>query len=234
MSSPSSSSSSTTTNIMLAIYEKKTTTTDLYRPLRNYITFNYSEHEAQTLDDDLQTLNQMRTTIERSSPIDSLTSRRDLLQNYFKTLTLVESRFPISNNKEDINTVTFTWYDAFKSKQKAVQQNVHLEKAAVLFNLGAVYSQIGLGFDRMSVEGRREAVKAFVAAAGAFAFLKESEAGKASGGDLKTTVDVSVECAGMLERLMLAQAQECVFENSIAKGSSSGVCSKIARQVGAA
>ncbi|PWA91962.1 BRO1 domain, ALIX V-shaped domain protein [Artemisia annua] len=36
----------------------------------------------------------------------------------------------------------------------------------------------------------------------------------------------------MLERLMLAQAQECVFENTIAKGSSHSVCSKISRQVG--
>ncbi|XP_059655431.1 uncharacterized protein LOC132302551 isoform X2 [Cornus florida] len=47
-----------------------------------------------------------------------------------------------------------------------------------------------------------------------------------------TTVDVSVECAGMLERLMLAQAQECVFENTIAKGSTPGLCAKIYRQVG--
>uniref|UniRef100_A0A5B7AL84 Putative ALG-2 interacting protein X-like n=1 Tax=Davidia involucrata TaxID=16924 RepID=A0A5B7AL84_DAVIN len=46
------------------------------------------------------------------------------------------------------------------------------------------------------------------------------------------TVDVSVESAGMLERLMLAQAQECVFENTIAKGSTPGVCAKISRQVG--
>ncbi|KAI7990973.1 Vacuolar-sorting protein BRO1 [Camellia lanceoleosa] len=35
----------------------------------------------------------------------------------------------------------------------------------------------------------------------------------------------------MLGRLMLAQAQECVFENSIANGSAPGVCAKISRQV---
>lgn len=53
---------------------------------------------------------------------------------------------------------------------------------------------------------------------------------KASIGN-STTVDLSVECAGMLEKLMLAQAQECVFENTIAKGSTPGVCAKISRQV---
>lgn len=73
-------------------------------------------------------------------------------------------------------------------------------------------------------------MQAFIGAAGAFAYLRDNAATKASMGT-STTLDVSVECAGMLERLMLAQAQECVFENSIAKGSTPGVCAKISRQV---
>lgn len=224
------SSAAATANIMLAIYEKKTTSLDIYRPLRNYISMFYSEREAQNLEDDLQTLKQYRSDLERQSD-PSPTSRRDLLQNYFKALCLVETRFPISPDKDHINSVTFVWYDAFKQKLKASQQNIHLEKAAVLFNLGAVYSQIGLSFDRATVEGRRQAIHAFIAAAGAFAYLRDNASTKASMGS-STTVDVSVECAGMLERLMLAQAQECVFENTIAKGSTPGVCAKIARQVG--
>ncbi|KAL6969911.1 bck1-like resistance to osmotic shock [Sarracenia purpurea var. burkii] len=224
------SSSLSSANIMLAIYEKKTVAVDLYRPLRNYIVFNYSEREAQNLEDDLQTLKQMRADLERAAS-DSLPARRDLLQSYYKALCAVESRFPISADKDHVNAVTFTWYDAFKNKQKASQQNIHLEKAAVLFNLGAVQSQIGLTFDRSSIEGRRQASHAFIAAAGAFAFLRDNESTKASMGS-SATLDVSVECAGMLERLMLAQAQECVFENSIAKGSTPGVCAKISRQVG--
>uniref|UniRef100_A0A5B7AN94 Putative ALG-2 interacting protein X-like n=1 Tax=Davidia involucrata TaxID=16924 RepID=A0A5B7AN94_DAVIN len=224
------SASSTAANVMLAIYEKKTVTIDLYRPLRNYIVFNYSEREAQNLEDDLQTLKQMRSDLERTTA-DSLTARRDLLQNYYKALCAVESRFPISPDNDHINTVTFTWHDAFKNKQKASQQNIHLEKAAVLFNLGAVHSQIGLTFDRSSIEGRRQASHSFIASAGAFALLRDTASTKASMGS-STTVDVSVECAGMLERLLLAQAQECVFENTIAKGSTPGVCAKISRQVG--
>ncbi|KAF3669390.1 putative ATP synthase subunit beta, mitochondrial-like [Capsicum annuum] len=253
------SSSSTTAHIMLSIPEKKTVSVDLYRPLRNYIIYNYSELEAQNLEDDLQTLKQYRSDIERGA-IDSsssLPARRDLLQNYYKALCAVESRFPISPDQEHVNSVTFTWFDAFKTKNKAVQQNIHLgisrimcpfvfvfstdpsfsflglhiEKAAVLFNLGAVHSQMGLGFDHSSVEGRKQGSHSFIAAAGAFAFLRDNVAMKASLGS-STTVDVSVECAGMLERLMLAQAQECVFENSIAKGNTPGVCAKISRQVG--
>ncbi|CAI9096083.1 OLC1v1032154C1 [Oldenlandia corymbosa var. corymbosa] len=232
MATPSSTAAATT-NIMLAIYEKKTNSLDLYRPIRNYIVINYGEREAQNLEDDLQTLKELRADVERGpTPADSsLTARRDLLQKYFRALCAVESRFPISPDKEHIHAISFTWFDAFKNKQKASQQNIHLEKAAVMFNLGAVHSQMGLSFDRSGVEGRKQASHAFIAAAGAFAYLRDNVSMKASMGS-STTLDVSVECAGMLERLMLAQAQECVFENSIAKGNTPGVCSKISRQVG--
>ncbi|KAL2324167.1 hypothetical protein Fmac_023225 [Flemingia macrophylla] len=226
----SSPSSSAAANIMLAIFEKKTNNVDLYRPLRNYVAFHYSEREAQNLEDDLQTLKQLRSDVERHSD-PSLPARRDLLQTYYKSLCLVETRFPISSDPDHVNALTFVWFDAFKPKQKASQQNIHLEKASVLFNLGAVYSQIGLSYDRNTVDGRRQASHAFIAAAGSFAFLRDNASMKASVGS-STTVDLSVECAGMLEKLMLAQAQECVFENTIAKGSTPGVCAKISRQVG--
>ncbi|KAH1140231.1 hypothetical protein GYH30_029233 [Glycine max] len=227
MAAPSSSAAA---NIMLAISEKKTNSVDLYRPLRNYVAFHYSEREAQNLEDDLQTLKQLRSDVERHSD-PSLPARRDLLQSYYKSLCLVETRFPISSDPDHVNALTFVWFDAFKPKQKASQQNIHLEKASVLFNLGAVYSQIGLSYDRNTVDGRRQASHAFIAAAGSFAFLRDNASLKASVGS-STTVDLSVECAGMLEKLMLAQAQECVFENTIAKGSTPGVCAKISRQVG--
>ncbi|KAL5761123.1 hypothetical protein ACOSQ2_019961 [Xanthoceras sorbifolium] len=225
-----SSSAAATTNVMLAIFEKKTSSVDLYRPLRNYIASTYSERDAVNLEDDLQTVKQLRSDVERA-PDPSPAARRDLLQSYFRALCLIETRFPISAERDHVNTVTFVWQDAFKQKQKASQQSIHLEKAAVLFCLSAVYSQIGLSFDRATVEGRRQASHSFIAAAGAFAYLRDNASVKATAGG-SATVDISVECAGMLERLMLAQAQECVFENTIAKGSTPGVCAKISRQVG--
>ncbi|XP_014513876.1 vacuolar-sorting protein BRO1 [Vigna radiata var. radiata] len=230
MAASPSSSSAASANIVLAIFEKKTNTVDMYRPLRNYVAYHYSEREAQNVEDDLQTLKQLRNEIERHLD-PSLPARRDVLQTYFKSLCLVETRFPISPDPAHVNALTFVWFDAFKPKQKASQQNIHLEKAAVLFNLGAVYSQIGCSYDRNTVDGRRQASHAFIAAAGSFAFLRDNASMKASVGN-STTVDLSVECAGMLEKLMLAQAQECVFENTIAKGSTPGVCAKISRQVG--
>ncbi|KAJ4962002.1 hypothetical protein NE237_021912 [Protea cynaroides] len=226
MAAPASSSGAA--NVMLAIHEKKTNTVEIYRPLCQFIAFNYSEREAQNLEDDLQAVKQMRSDLER--PSESPDVRRNLLQNYYKALCVMESRFPISPDKEHINTVTFTWYDTFKQKNKASQQNIHLEKAAVLFNLGAVHSQIALSVDRSTPSSRMQAAHSFMASAGAFAFLRDNVSMKASIG--QSTLDISAECAGMLERLMLAQAQECVFEKVIAEGKSPGLCAKISRQVG--
>ncbi|XP_042502178.1 vacuolar-sorting protein BRO1-like isoform X2 [Macadamia integrifolia] len=228
MAAPASSSAAA--NVMLAIHEKKTNSVEIYRPLCQFIAFNYSEREAQHLEDDLQDVKQMRSELERTS--DSPDVRRNLLQKYYKALCVMESRFPISPDKEHINTITFTWFDAFKNKNKASQQNIHLEKAAVLFNLGAVNSQIALAADRSTPSSRMQAAHSFMASAGAFAFLRDNASMKASIG--QSTLDISAECAGMLERLMLAQAQECVFEKVTAEGKSPGLCSKISRQLKAA
>ncbi|KAJ4974517.1 hypothetical protein NE237_007691 [Protea cynaroides] len=226
MAAPATSSAAA--SVMLAIYEKKTSSVEIYRPLRKFIAMNFSEREAQNLEDDLQAVKQMRSGLER--PSESLDVRRDLLLNYYKVLCVMESRFPISPDKEHVNTITFIWYDTFKNKNKASQQNIHLEKAAVLFNLGAVHSQIAISADRSTASGRVQASKSFMASAGAFAFLRDNASMKASIG--QSTLDISAECAGMLERLMLAQAQECVFEKVIAEGKSPGLCAKISRQVG--
>ncbi|CAN6287850.1 unnamed protein product [Urochloa humidicola] len=221
-------------NVMLAIHEKKTTPTDLYRPLRLYIASVYSEREAAAADDDLSVVRDLRAAVEQPSLPDpsSLEQRRDALLAYARALALVEPRFPISPDRAHVHSLTFTWHDAFKGNKKCALASIHLEKAAVLFNLGAVYSQIALAADRSTDVGIRTACGAFQSAAGAFTWLREcgvAAKAVAAGG---TTVDVTPECAGMLEKLMLAQAQECFFEKVIAGGKPPALCSKVARQVG--
>ena len=216
-----------TINVMLAIHAKRTTSVDMHKPLRQYIVQHYSEREAQDMEEDIDSVNKMRSEVEKST--DALEARKDLLQRYFRALSVMESRFPISNEREHVNTLHFTWYDAFKQGRKATQQNIHFEKAAIAFNLGAVQSQIALSADRSTQAGLKLACSAFQAAAGVFAFLRDNISMKASGNN--STQDISVECAGMLERLMLAQAQECFFEK-VAADNKPSICSKVAKQVG--
>ncbi|KAJ4962828.1 hypothetical protein NE237_022767 [Protea cynaroides] len=70
-------SSSRAANVMVAIDEKKTNSVEMYCPLCQFIAFNYSEREAQNLEDDLQAVKQMRSDLE--CPFDSLDVRCYLL-----------------------------------------------------------------------------------------------------------------------------------------------------------
>ncbi|XP_037462673.1 vacuolar-sorting protein BRO1-like [Triticum dicoccoides] len=222
-------------NVMLAIHEKKATAIDLYRPLRQYIASAYSERDAATADDDLCAVRDLRATAVESPSLpdsSSLEQRRAALLAYARALALVEPRFPISPDRAHVHSLSFTWHDAFKTNKKVSLPSVHLEKAAVLFNLGAVYSQIALAADRTTDVGIRTACGAFQSAAGAFAWLRESGVAAKAVAAGATTVDVTPDCAAMLEKLMLAQAQECFFEKVIAGGKPPALCSKVARQVG--
>ncbi|WOL07207.1 programmed cell death 6-interacting protein-like [Canna indica] len=214
--------------VMLAVHEKKSAAVDLYHPLRNYIAATFSERDAQAARGDLQTIRQLRFDLENPSASPDL--RRDLLISYFRALGAVEPRFPISSDPSHVHSLTFTWFDAFRPNKKAVLPSIHFEKAAVLFNLGAIYSQIALAADRTSAAGLKQACNGFQSAAGAFSFLKDHAAAKAAAAG--ATIDLSMECAMMLEKLMLAQAQECFFEKVIGDAKSPGLCSKVARQVG--
>ncbi|KAI8014057.1 Vacuolar-sorting protein BRO1 [Camellia lanceoleosa] len=60
----------------------------------------------------LPTPPQLRSDLERAT-VDSLTSRCDLIQSYYKALCAVESRFQISDDEDPVKVVTFTWHMMF-------------------------------------------------------------------------------------------------------------------------
>ncbi|KAF6983695.1 hypothetical protein CFC21_001825 [Triticum aestivum] len=214
---------------LLSIHEKATAVVDLYVPIRHSA---HAERDAATADDDLRAVRDLRAAAVESPSLQgplSLDQRRDALLAYARALAVVASRFLISPDREHVRTFSFTWHDAFNMNQKVCLPSVHLERAAVLFNLGAVYSQIALAADLNTDIGIKSACGAFESAAGAFAESGLAAKAVAAGA---ITVDVTPECTGMLEKLMLGQAQECLLEKFIAGGKPPELCSKVARQLG--
>ncbi len=57
--------------------------------------------------------------------------------------------------------ISFTWYDAFRASKRTEQYSIHFEKAAVMFNLGAVLTQQALACDRTQDQGMKDAAKKF-------------------------------------------------------------------------
>lgn len=73
----------------------------------------------------------------------------------------------IFNGSANLNpsNICFPRYDSFTGVP-VCQQNLLLEKASVLFNIGALYTQIGTRCNRQTQAGLENAVDAFQKAAG--------------------------------------------------------------------
>ena len=94
------------------------------------------------------------------------------------------------------------------------QGNIYYEQANVLFNAAVVCSQLGSSELRKSADSCKTALTHFQTAAGIFAFIKESLLPNIPE---KVTVDLSSEGLDALQYLMLASAQQCIFEMSVEK-----------------
>ncbi|XP_077480973.1 rhophilin-2 isoform X2 [Stigmatopora argus] len=182
---------------LIALGLKETKEVDFSSPFKAYITSHYNENGASYEDElaDLMDLRQSCRTPSRSE------AGVELLAKYFNHLPLVESRFFSAAHHSGI---FFTWYDSFTGVP-VCQQNLSLEKASVLFNVAALYSQIATRSDRQTAGGLRDAISAFQKAAGIVNHLKETFTHTPS-------YDMSPAMLAMLIRMMLAQAQECLFE----------------------
>jgi hypothetical protein len=154
--------------------------------LRQYNACAYSDRDAATADDDLCTVRDLCAASVKAPALpdpSSLDQRHASLLAYARTLALVEPRFPVSADRAHVHSLSFTWNDAFKTSKKANLPSLHLERAAVFFNLAAVHSQIALAADRVTDVRIRTACGAFQSSAGAFALLRESGlAAKGKGG----------------------------------------------------
>ncbi|XP_005169018.1 rhophilin-2 isoform X1 [Danio rerio] len=176
---------------------KETKDVDFSVPLKDFILEHYSEDGSnfQNQIDDLMDLRQACRTPSRNN------SGVDLIANYFSQLSFLETRFFSPTRQIGI---FFTWYDSFTG-MPVCQNNISLEKASMLFNMAALYSQIGTRADRQTLAGLEDAIAAFQKSAGVLHLLKETFTHTPS-------YDMSPAMLSMLFRLMLAQAQECLFE----------------------
>ena len=100
----------------------------------------------------------------------------------------------------------FSRYDSLTGVPSC-QRTVAFEKASVLFNIAALYTQIGTRQDRDSQKGLDGAVDNFLRSAGTFQYIHENFTNAPS-------MDLQPDTLEMLVHLMCAQARECLFEKA--------------------
>nr|XP_033785787.1 rhophilin-1 isoform X2 [Geotrypetes seraphini] len=182
---------------MIPLGLKETRELDLMKPLEESISERYGEAGSlyeKEIGDFMDLRQAMRTPSRSEAGIE-------LLMEYYNQLCFLDSRFFPPNKTLGI---FFHWYDSLTGVPSC-QRALAFEKGSVLFNIGALYTQIGARQDRTTMQGVDNAIDAFQKAAGAFNYLKENFSNAPS-------LDMSTASLNMLVHLMVAQVQECVFE----------------------
>jgi len=87
----------------------------------------------------------------------------------------------------------------------SAQRTVAFEKACVLFNLGALHTQIGARQERCTGDGLDASVDNFLRAASIFRFIVDNFTNAPS-------MDLAPQVLEALILLMISQARECLYE----------------------
>ncbi|XP_011373219.1 rhophilin-1 isoform X1 [Pteropus vampyrus] len=182
---------------MIPLGLKETKELDWSTALKELISGHFGE-DSTSYEAEIRELADLRQAMRTPSRSEA---GLELLAAYYNQLCLLDARFVPPGRSLGL---LFHWYDSLTGVP-AQQRALAFEKGSVLFNIGALHTQIGARQDRSCPKGASRAAEAFQRAAGAFSLLREKFSHAPS-------PDMSPASLSMLEQLMTAQAQECVFE----------------------
>ncbi|XP_016040630.1 rhophilin-1 [Erinaceus europaeus] len=182
---------------MIPLGLKETKELDWATPLKELISGHFGE-DSTSYEAEIRELEDLQQAMQTPSRNEA---GLELLTTYYTQLGFLDARFMAPTRSLGL---LFHWYDSLTGVP-AQQRALAFEKASVLFNIGALHTQIGARQNRSCPEGARLTVEAFQQAAGVFSLLRENFSHAPS-------PDMSPEWLSMLKQLMTAQAQECVFE----------------------
>ncbi|KAG1660953.1 Rhophilin-2 [Nymphon striatum] len=205
---------------MIPLGLKETKDIDFKEPFKDFILEHYSEN-GSLHENAINELNEIRKAVK--TPLRDGSGVR-LLFEYYNYLYFVERRFFPPNRNLGI---FFEWFDSLTGIPSC-QRSVAFEKASILFNIAALYTQMGVKQNRKTQSGSDTAVNNFLRAAGMFQYILESFTKAPS-------MDLDVKTLDMLTNLMLAQARECIYERLVGSISSIekqglSVCIEIAQE----
>ncbi|KAF9563243.1 BRO1-domain-containing protein [Agrocybe pediades] len=190
---------------LLTIPFKRTYTVDIKEATREYIFAQEGAHPDE-FKEDIKTWQNLRRDAVDGVVHDN---RIEPILLYHAQLVSILTKLP-TNMRLDI-----AYAPAFAPSSIPVTlQNLVFERASLLFNLAALYSQLGGAQDRSTAEGIKRAASYYQHAAGTLSYLQASVLPKLtfSPDEEQLPYDLSIEFVKGLEWLMLAQAQECSWQ----------------------
>ncbi|EYC21870.1 hypothetical protein Y032_0018g3576 [Ancylostoma ceylanicum] len=217
----------------VAVPLKTTNEVDLIKPLTKFFEASSSTVCVKVAD--------LRGAIEAFNRLRSNACSKQIRDNQLLLASIAEYYDQLAAFESKLATLScprlegFRWKDAFESgksflgKSHTMEADISLEKTAILFNYGAVLSQIAASQPLHTDEERKTSAKLFQQSAGIFAHLKEV----IQQTSLKQcTTDLQPDTLALLSNLMLAQAQESVYTKAYGDKMNPNALVKIAAQTG--
>ncbi|XP_032218255.2 programmed cell death 6-interacting protein [Nematostella vectensis] len=208
---------------------KRSEAVDFKKPLEKFIKNTFSEDVLKENSDAISDLNKLRNSAVMQTP-DKHESALEPLLRYYDQLVAIEGKLPI--NESQIR-VSFTWFDCFDKGslfgyKKASLATSAYERLCLLFNIGALESQIASAQNLQTDDGLKLAAKMFQSASGCFNLLKDSVYAQLH---QVPTPDMSVEMLNALGSIMLAQGQESIWFKTEHDKMKDGIIAKVAAQL---
>ncbi|XP_046426773.1 tyrosine-protein phosphatase non-receptor type 23 isoform X1 [Neodiprion fabricii] len=185
--------------------------------LKQYIRDFYNE-DPESYNNEIHQLESLRATAVRP-PID--VTGCNLLKKYYCQVHFLQSRFPMGH--DGAAAVTFTWKDTYANMVYSLA-NIRFEIISILYNVGAVHTQLGAQTERTTAEGMKMACAHFQCAAWAFDHLKNTY-------PQPPGVDLAPDLMTFMHQLCLGQAQECILEKSMLDNRKATIVAKVATQI---
>ncbi|KAJ3229993.1 hypothetical protein HDU81_004826 [Chytriomyces hyalinus] len=150
----------------------------------------------------------------------------DRLMHYYAQLLRINEKLDLNSKKLQ---QSFAWYEAFSTERLVMSPCIHFEMAAVLFNIAAIYSQLGCAQNLWTKDGKKIAADYFKKSAGIFIHVRDTHA-KRIAVRLDKTSDLTDVFLTAASQIMSSQAMECFFDKANEDKKSSSIMSKIAAQ----
>jgi len=165
----------------------------------------------------------------RQSVIEETTKERpsvasiELTMKYVALVEVLEARLPFSHSASGSVDITFSWQSSLAPSKYTTSHSTNIEKAACVFNCAALYSSLADSLasqpDAKTTASLKQRKHLLSCSAGIFDELSSICASlhseKSASG---LTEDLTMEFVAFASSLMLAQAQECVYEAGGAAG----------------
>ncbi|KAI0091182.1 BRO1-domain-containing protein [Irpex rosettiformis] len=210
---------------LLSVPFKKSYVLPIRQGVRDYISTHHKDTHPDVFKWDIDRWETLRK--DATDPIIH-TNRVQTILSYHAQLVFILTKLP-----SDIG-LEIAYAPVFSSGSIPVTlKSLIFERTGVLFNLAALYSQLACAEDRTTLQGLKQMIAHLQAAAGTFRYLISFATPSLynSVAEEDMPLDLTEPFLASLESLMLAQAQEGVWQRAMFDNYKNGVVAKLAAKV---